>query len=235
MIEVKPEVKAQNASTATPKPAALPRSFCVVSKLQSPNRIMNLTFWAKPCMPSFTSTLVNSLNGGAGTLWLSCRKMKVTSAPGWSFFSSPHQEDQANGTSWSRYQLDAHITRSRETFSEVVSFNPTLNYTRGGFRCFQSATNHQDNCEACTPQYISNLSQDTPALSEALKLWQPNKKAASMINRWRSQRQCLAGAIIHDARRISTESISQTTYEDPSYKRTHPTAIRLHTLWFRML
>lgn len=90
---------------------------------------------------------------------------------------------------------------------------------RSGFQFFQEHHNCQNNCQSCKPYSISNLSQDTPTLSEALKLWQPNKKAASMINRWRSQRQCLAGAIIHDARRISTESISKTinkySYKNP--------------------
>ena len=44
------------------------------------------------------------------------------------------------GKSWSKYQLDGHITRSREMLSEVASFNLALNYTRSGSQLFQSAT-----------------------------------------------------------------------------------------------
>lgn len=51
-----------------------------------------------------------------------------------------------------------------------------------------------------------------------------------MINRWRSPRWCLAGTIIHDVSRISTDSISKAINKD-SFKNQHPTT-PLRTLEF---
>lgn len=66
-------------------------------------------------------------------------KMKVTSAFGLEFFSLRNFfQGWGRGKSWSNYQLDGHITRSREMLSEVASFNLALNYTRSGFQLFQS-------------------------------------------------------------------------------------------------
>lgn len=83
------------------------------------------------------------------TLQLSFGKMKVTSAPGLlAFKKKKKKQDRARDKSWSKYQLDAHITRSRETCSEVSSFNPTLSDRRSRFQLSHSTQ---------LPKYLQGL------------------------------------------------------------------------------
>lgn len=72
------------------------------------------------------------------------------------FFTEEFFQDWGRGKSWSKYQLDVHITRSRERLSGVAAFNLALNYTRSSLQLFQS-TRCQNNCKACKPWCLKSF------------------------------------------------------------------------------
>lgn len=91
------------------------------------------TFWNKlsssPSKPKFMQIFINTLD---------LREKKCLSSS-----CSPGKQpllSELISRSWNKYQLAVHITRSRETYPEVASFNPALNYVRICFLCFQSHT-----------------------------------------------------------------------------------------------
>lgn len=123
IIEVKPEGKPRMFPLpyqSTTRPALL-RSFCLFSHPQSRSQITNLKLWAKPWMPSFTSTLLRRLNEELAPFGFLVERWNwQTSVPGQYFLFFFYHQDWARGRSWSKYQLDVHITRSRETLRSCL-------------------------------------------------------------------------------------------------------------------
>lgn len=91
------------------------------------------TFWNQlsrsPGKPQFIQIFINTSDFFKKMSFLFLESMKATLS-----------SELKGSRSWNKYLLAGHITRSRETYPVVASFNPMLNYVRRCFLCFQSHT-----------------------------------------------------------------------------------------------